>query len=128
MIEFENVIGYVTYRIKLLEKLVFEDLDRNDYLSAIRNRGAQLELEALKNEFLNVIDNDKIDSKENSNILYTSSEAASIIGIDQTNISRNAVSYGGQKIKGKWLFPKEIIDQNANRYVEGKKPGRKRKM
>jgi|GEM_PF-1424304 len=118
--------SYVTEKIRLLQSELLRALDRNDYLTALKIRAAQKELEELLDE-IEKQENATHDVIRDAKNYYTSREAARILGLDPSNVTRKAAVFHARKIGGKWYFPKDVIDEERNKTGRRAKPGRKPK-
>ncbi len=118
--------SYITEKIQLLQSELLRALDRNDYLAALKIRAAQKELEELLDE-IEKQENAMHDAIRDAKNYYTSREAARILGLDPSNVTRKATVFHARKIGGKWYFPKDVIDEESNKTGRRAKPGRKPK-
>ncbi len=121
--------NYVSEKIEQCRVELLQALDRNDYLSAIKLRAVQKEFEDLlnahddaTNERTNAINATEIELQK----YYTTKEAAAKLDLHPSSVTRNAAFLHGEKVRGRWHFPKEIIDRQSiktrNRIKPGKKP------
>jgi hypothetical protein len=118
--------GYIRDKIEHYTAELMQALDSNDYLSAIKLRAVQKELQ----ELLSMLDDQEnaLPTAENDlQNFYTTSEAAKILGVHPSSVTRRAASLNGQRISGRWYYPKKTIDEEKIRSQGRKKPGRKRK-
>ncbi|CEO87580.1 MAG TPA: helix-turn-helix domain-containing protein [Syntrophaceticus sp.] len=117
--------SYISNKIEHCKAELMHALDRNDYLSAIKLRAVQKEFEDLLNAFDSagntVIDATALSPQQ----YYTTREAAAVLGVHPSSVTRKAAFLHGQKINGRWQFPKEIIDQEGIKLRGRVKPGRK---
>lgn len=119
--------NYIIEKIEHYKAELLQALDRNDYLSAIKLRAVQKELE----ELLSVLDEQKDALHDTENDLqnyYTTIEAAKVLGVHPSSVTRRAASLQGKRISGRWYYPKKVIDEEKIRTQGRKKPGRKRRL
>jgi hypothetical protein len=94
-------------------------------MSAIKLRAVQKEFE----ELLHALDsagNAVMDAKGLPPQQYnTTREAANVLGVHSSSVTRKAAFLHGLKINGRWQFPKEIIDEEGLKTRGRVRPGRK---
>ncbi len=59
---------------------------------------------------------------------YTTIEAAKVLGVHPSSVTRRAASLHGKRISGRWYYPKKVIDEEKIRTQGRKKPGRKPRL
>lgn len=116
--------SYISKKIEQCKTKIMHALDRNDYMSAIKLRAVQKEFEELLNAFDNA-GNAAIDTTDKPQIFYTTREAADVLGVHPSSVTRKAAFLHGQKINGRWHFPKKIIDEEGLRTRGRVRPGRR---
>jgi hypothetical protein len=115
---------YITDKIELFKSELMLSLDQNDYVTALKLRAVQKEFEDLL-RFMGKHDNETQDATNLLQECYTSREAAGLLGIDPSNVTRQAAVLHGLKIKGKWFFPKAVVEEEVRKSAHHRKPGRK---
>jgi hypothetical protein len=116
--------SYLTEKIEGLQADLLQALDRNDYLEALKLRAVQRELELLLNA-LSEDDNALTIAMPDPAAYCSSAEAAERLGIDVSNVTRQAKALQGAKYKGKWFFPIDVVEAEAKKTAARKRPGRK---
>ena len=116
--------NYIREKISYYTALITEALDNNDCISALKLRAAQKELEELlmvqekKKQTLADID---------VNEYYKTKDAARILNINRSNLTRNPRKYEGVLTSVGYLFPKHIVDAMVLELKSKNKPGKKSK-
>ena len=118
--------SYIINKIEQCKNELLHALDRNDYMSAIKLRAVQKEFEEFLNAFKST-DKAIIDAETHIQNCYTTKEAAAVLGVHPSSVTRRAAFFHGQKINGRWHFPKEVIDEEGLKSQSRKRPGRKPK-
>lgn len=118
---------YLIEKIERCRTDLLHALDCNDYMSAIKLRAVQKGFE----ELLQVMDEERTGTQDvihDMQYNYTSKEAAALLGVHPSNITRRAAALRGQKVKGRWYFPRQVIDEEVKSADNRSKPGRKQKQ
>jgi phosphoenolpyruvate carboxylase len=116
--------SYIVNKIEQCKIELMHALDSNDYMSAIKLRAVQKEFEELLSTF-ETTDNAVTDAAVDVHDFYTTSEAAAVLGVHPTSVTRRAAFLHGQKINGSWHFPKDVIDEEEQKTQNKNRPGRK---
>jgi len=116
--------NFIQEKISNYTALIAEALDNNDCISALKLRAVQKEFAELllaqekKKQTLADID---------VNEYYKTKDAAHILGINRSNLTRNPKKYEGLLTSIGYLFPREKIDTMASELKFKNKPGKKPK-
>lgn len=116
--------SYIVNKIEECKTELMHALDSNDYMSAIKLRAVQKEFEELLSTFENT-DDAVSDTAVDVHDYYTTSEAAAVLDIHPSSVTRRAAFLHGQKINGMWYFPKNIIDEESLKAKNRNRPRRK---
>lgn len=116
--------SFIVNKIEQCKIELMHALDRNDYMSAIKLRAVQKEFEELLSTF-EITDNAVTDAAVDVHDFYTTSEAAAVLGVHSSSVTRRAAFLHGQKINGRWHFPKDVIDKERLKIQNRNRPGRK---
>lgn len=116
--------SYIIEKIERCKAELMHALDSNDYMSAIKLRAVQREFEELLQK---IADEENVvqDTIREMPDYYTSRDAARALGVHPSSVTRRAAHLRGQKVNGRWYFPKEVIDEEAKKIRGRPKPGRK---
>lgn len=116
--------SYIVNKIEQCKTELMHALDCNDCMSAIRLRAVQKEFEELLHT-LETTDNTVKDAAAEPHDFYTTDEAAAVLGIHPSSVTRKAAFLHGQKINGRWHFPKDVIDEECLKSQNKNRPGRR---
>lgn len=114
------MIDIIAERIEYYRNRTLSALDRDDSVNALKNRAVQRELEELLAKMQSTEIRESV-----SGALYTTKEAAALLGVHPSTLTRKAERLKGLKIKGEWHFPRGVIDGYIGMYSHYKKRGRK---
>lgn len=114
------LLNLIRERISYYQTQTLEMLDNSDPLNAQKCRAIQKELEYII-DIMQKKDNLSL-SKDN---YYSKAEVANIIGSNGSTVNRKTNILSAIKIKNKWYFPKDIVNDYAIEYRMTKKRGRK---
>ena len=119
-----TVISFIKSRIIIYERELMNALDRNDSAAAFQARAVQRELKVIVEAVLkNNID--LCNNALHSSFYITTKEAAELLGVYPTTVTRNAMNLRGQKTQKGWQFPRDFIISQIEFYKQKPKPGRK---
>ena len=116
------LLEHVRKRISYFEGEMLNALDENDSLKAFRARAVQCELQAIINIRMHY--NSTAHSIELDGFL-SSKEAARLLGVYPTTVTRDAVKLQGVRTKKGWRFPRNIVESQINFYRSKSKPGKR---
>jgi len=118
----------LTNKIATYTSEIASALDDNDYISALKLRAAQKELEdvllVVQPLFPPPPDNVTLDVFSHTDF-YTVKQVSEILDVHPANITRKATQFSGIKKGHKWFFPKNVIDSIRSTNLLNNKPGPK---